>query len=173
MEFLKGTAQVMQQAEAGGGGDQYAYVATELVQAKNRVREAIEQTTAPAITAIIPKLENHEPLSEEEKQTIKLWVVGDAAGYVKMENNFTDWLEEYRRLMGAVAAYEDCAGSVEDLVEIHGVLEDAIKVSDALAHYLDDRERVARFESAITQLNAEDSKFIAGILKSMLSSPDL
>jgi hypothetical protein len=173
MEFLKGMAQVMQQAETGGGADQYAYAATELVQAKNRVRETIEQVTAPAIAAIIPKLEKHEPLTEAEKQTVKLWVVGDAAGYVKMENNFKDWLEEYRRLMGAVAAYGDRPGSVEDLVEIHGVLEDAIKVADALAHYLDERERVSRFESAITQLNAEDSKFIAGVLKSMLSSPDL
>ena len=173
MEFLKGMAQMMQQAQGGGGADQYAYAANELVQAKNRAREAIEQATAPAIAAIIPKLENHEPLTEAEKQTIKLWVVGDAEGYVKMENNFPDWLVEYQRLMDAIADYEARPGSIQELVEAHGVLEDAIKVADALAHYLDDRERVSRFENAITQLNADDSKFIAGVLKSMLASPDL
>jgi hypothetical protein len=45
-------------------------------------------------------------------------------------------------------------------------------VADAVAHYLEDRERVARFENAITSMNAEDSKFIAGMLKSMLNSPE-
>ena len=58
-------------------------------------------------------------------------------------------------------------------MEVHGVLEDAIKVADAIAHYLDDKERVTRFNNAMTNLNAQDNKFIAGILKSMMSSPDM
>ena len=78
----------------------------------------------------------------------------------------------YQRLVAAIGDYEGKPGSVQELVEVHGVLEDAIKVADALAHYLDDRERVSRFENAITQLNADDSKFIAGVLKSMLASPE-
>ena len=57
-------------------------------------------------------------------------------------------------------------------MEVHGVLEDAIKVADAMAHYLEDRERVARCETALSNLNAEDNKFIAGLLKSMLTSPE-
>ena len=54
-------------------------------------------------------------------------------------------------------------------MEVHGLLEDAIKVADAIAHYLEDRERLARCETALSNLNAEDSKFIAGLLKSMLT----
>ena len=111
-------------------------------------------------------------MTEAEKQTVKLWVVGDAEGYVKMENNFQDWLEEYRRLLDIIADWEGKTGSVQELVEVHGVLEDAIKVADAVAHFLEDRERVARFENAMSNLNAEDNKFIAGMLKSMLASPD-
>ena len=125
-----------------------------------------------AVAAIIGKLENNQPLNEAEKQTVKLWVVGDAEGYVKMENNFQDWLEEYRRLLDVIADWEGKTGSVQELVEVHGVLEDAIKVADAVAHFLEDRERVARFENAMSNLNAEDNKFIAGMLKSMLASPD-
>ena len=99
-------------------------------------------------------------------------MVGDAEGYVKRENNFQDWLEEYRRLMDVIAAWESKTGSIQELVEVHGVLEDAIKLADAVAHYLEDRERVARFEKAMTSMNAEDNKFIAGMLKSMLTSPE-
>ena len=172
MEYLKGMSQAMKQAQADNTSESYGYVATELVKSKQGVRQAIEQTTAPEVAAIIGKLENNQPLNQTEKAMVKLWVVGDAEGYVKMENNFQDWLQEYRRLLDVIADWEGKTGSVQELVEVHGVLEDAIKVADAMAHYLEDRERVARCETALSNLNAEDNKFIAGMLKSMLDSPD-
>jgi hypothetical protein len=173
MDYLKGVSQVMQQAQASNKSEQYGYAATELVKSKDKIREAIEQATSGTVVAIIPKLEKNQPLTEAEKQVVRLWVVGDAEGYLKMENNFKDWLEEYRRLMDVIAGYEGKAGSVQELVEVHGLLEDAIKVADAIAHFLDDKERVSRFDNAMTSLNAQDNKFIAGILKSMLTSPDM
>jgi len=172
MEYLKGVSQAMKQAQADNTSESYGYVATSLVKSKNGVRQAIEQATAEAVAAIIGKLENNQPLTEAEKQTVKLWVVGDAEGYVKMENSFQDWLQDYRRLLEVIAVGEGQTGSIQELVEMHGVLEDAIKVADAVAHYLEDRERVARCEAALSNLNAEDNKFIAGMLKSMLDSPD-
>ena len=162
----------MKQAQADNTSESYGFVATELIKSKNGIRQAIEQATAGAIAAIIGKLENNQPLTEAEKQTVKLWIVGDAEGYVKMENNFQDWLEEYRRLLDTLADWEGKTGSVQELVEVHGVLEDAIKVADDVAHYLEDRERVSRCEAALSNLNTEDNKFIAGMLKSMLASPD-
>jgi hypothetical protein len=173
MDYLRGMSQAMKQAQASNNADQYSYAATQLVQAKNQVREAIEQATAADVAAIIAKLEKNQPLSEAEKQTVRLWVVGDAEGYLKMENNYPDWLAEYQRLVEAVADYEGKSGSVQELVEVHGLLEDAIKVADALAHFLEAKERVGRFEEAITHLTAEDGKLIAGILKRMLTSPDM
>jgi DNA-binding FadR family transcriptional regulator len=171
MEYLKGMSQAMKQAQDDNTSESYGYVATQLVQSKNAIWQAIEQATAEAIAAIIGKLENNQPLDEAEKQTVKLWVVGDAEGYVKMENNFQEWMEEYRRLLEIIAAAEGRTGSVQELVEMHGVLEDAIKMADAVAHFLEGRERVARCAKALSNLTAEDNKFIAGMLKSMLASP--
>ena len=171
MESLEGMSQAMKQAQADNTSESYGYVAAQLVQSKNGIRQAMEQATADAVAAIIGKLENHQPLTEAEKQTVKLWVVGDAEGYLKMENNFQDWLKEYRRLLEVIADWEGKTGSVQELVEVHGVLEDAIKVAEAVSHYLEDRERVARCETALNNLNSEDNKFIAGMLKSMLESP--
>jgi hypothetical protein len=172
MESLKGMSRAMKQAQADNTSESYGYVATQLVQSKNGVRQAIEQASAGAVAAIIGKLENNQSLTDTEKQTVRLWVVGDAEGYLKMENNFQDWLTEYRRLLDVIAAGEGKTGSIQELVEVHGVLEDAIKVADAIAHYLEDRERVTRFENAMSTLNAEDNQFIAGMLKSMLESPE-
>jgi hypothetical protein len=172
MEYLKGVSQAMKQAQADNSSESYGYVATQLVQSKNEIRQAIELATTEAVAAIIGKLENNQPLNEAEKQTVKLWIVGDAEGYVKMENNFQEWLAEYRRLLDIIADWEGKTGSVQELVEVHGMLEDAIKVADDVAHYLEDQERVARCEAALSNLNAEDNKFMAGMLKSMLDSPD-
>ena len=172
MEYLNGMSRAMKQAQADNSSESYGYVATQLVQSKNGIRQAIEQATAGVIAAIIGKLENNQPLTDAEKQTVKLWVVGDAEGYLQMENNFQDWLKEYRRLLDVIAAWEGKTGSVQELVEVHGVLEDAIKVADAVAHYLEDQERVVRCENALSNLNVEDNKFIAGMLKSMLASTD-
>ncbi len=172
MEYLKGMSQAMKKGQADNTSESYGLVATELVRSKNEIRQAIEQATAGAIAAVIGKLENNQPLTEEERKTVKLWVVGDAEGYVKSENNFQDWLKEYRRLMDVITAWESKTGSIQEMVEVHGVLEDAIKLADAVAHYLEDRERVARFENAMSSMNSEDSKFIAGMLKSMLNSPE-
>jgi DNA-binding FadR family transcriptional regulator len=171
MEYLIGMSQAMKQAQADNNSESYRYVAAQLVQSKNDIRQAIEQATAEAIAAIIGKLEDNQPLDEAEKQTVKLWVVGDAEGYVKMENSLQEWLEEYRRLLEVIAAGEGQTGSVQELVEMHGVLEDAIEVTNDLAHFLEDRERVARCETALRSPTAEDNKFLAGMLKSMLASP--
>ena len=172
MEYLKGMSQAMKQAQADNTSESYGYIATELVKSKNDIRKAIEQVTAGEVAAIIGKLENNQPLNQAEKEMVKLWVVGDAEGYVKMENNFQDWLQEYRRLMDKIADWEGKTGSIRELVEVHGVIEDAVKVADDVAHYLEDRERVARCEAALSNLNAEDNKFIAGLLKSLLTSPE-
>jgi hypothetical protein len=172
MEYLNGMSRAMKQAQADNTSESYGYVATELVKSKNEIRRAIEQATAGTVAAVIGKLENNQSLTEDEKKMVKLWVVGDAEGYVKSENNFQDWLQEYRRLMDVITAWESKTATIQELVEVHGVLEDAIKLADAVAHYLEDRERVSRFENAITSMNAEDNKFIAGMLKSMLTSPE-
>src|SRR3989339_1634542 len=172
MEYLKGVSQAMKQAQADNTSESSNYVAAALVKSKNSIQQAIEQAPAGAVAAIIGKLENNQPLTEAEKQTVKLWVVGDAEGYVKMENNFQDWLKEYQRLLDIIAGWEGKTGSIQELVEGHGLLEDAVKVADAVSHYLEDRERGTRFENAMRTLNAEDNKFIAGMLKSMLESPE-
>jgi hypothetical protein len=173
MDYLKGMSQVMQQAQASKESEKYGYAAVELVKSKDKIRAAIEQATVGTVVDIIAKLEKNQPLSEQEKQVVRLWVVGDAEGYLKMENNFKEWMEEYQRLQNVIAGYEGKAGSLQEMVEVHGVLEDAIKVADAIAHYLDDKERVTRFNNAMNDLNAQDNKFIAGMLKSMMSSPNM
>ncbi|HEX9883132.1 MAG TPA: hypothetical protein VGA79_04120, partial [Desulfobaccales bacterium] len=65
------------------------------------------------------------------------------------------------------------SGSVQEMVELHGVLEDAVKVADNVAHFLEDKERIQRFDEAINNLSSADNKLIADFLKAKLISPDI
>lgn len=173
MDFLKGISQAMAEAARRGISDDLSNLSLELVKMKNRVREAIQQLTRRDIEAVIQKLENRESLSPQETDAIKLWLVGDAEGYVTMEEDFHDWQAEFSRLTGVMRDYEARDLSVPDLVNLQGVLEDAILVAHDLQNFLDKKERLARFEQAMAQLDQQDSKFIAGLLKDMLGSSEM
>jgi hypothetical protein len=173
MEFLRGIARVMREAESKNTSEAFSQVVSELVKTKQEIRETIQASTAEAITVIIDKLENNQPLTGQEKDYLKLWVVGDAEGYVKMENNLKEWKAEFHRLTEVIAGYEPRPESVPELADLHGVVEDAIKVASNLSHFSEDLERIDRFQRAIANLDAADSKFLADILKNKLTSPDL
>ncbi len=172
MDLVKGISQVMQQAAARNSSEEFGQVAVDLVKIKDKVREEIQALTTPAIKAIINKLEHNQGLTPEEKETVKLWVVGDAEGFVELEDTLKDWQQEYRDLTAALQEFEGKPVDLDDLVALHGLLEDAIQVADDLAHFLDDQERLVRFQKAIDNLDAEGSKFVADLLKSELASPN-
>jgi hypothetical protein len=173
MDALRGISQAINNAAASNDSETFTRVASELVNSKNRVREEFQALTADKIKAIIQKLEKNQPLDADEKECVKLWVVGDAEGYIKMEESLQEWLADFRELAGIIKDYETKPASPQDLVDVHGVLEDAVKIASAISHFLDDRDRVARFQKAINNLDAADSKLIADILRESLLSPDM
>ena len=173
MQVLQGIFQSMKSVSGSSSMDDFARVSSELVQLKNRVREELQAATAEDVAKILKKLANRELLTPEERNLVELWIVGDAEGYTKMENNFGQWQEELRRLGGVLESYAGQASSPQTLVEVHGVLEDAIRLTADISYFLEKKERVERFQSAINNLTPEDAKFLAGMLKSMMSSAEM
>ena len=173
MQVLQGIFQSMKSVSGSSSMDDFARVSSELVQLKNRVREELQAATAEDVAKILKKLANRELLTPEERNLVELWIVGDAEGYTKMENNFGQWQEELRRLGGVLESYAGQASSPQTLVEVHGVLEDAIRLTADISYFLEKKERVERFQSAINNLTLEDAKFLAGMLKSMMSSAEM
>lgn len=142
-------------------------------QAKNRVRETIQKKTASNIKDIIGKLQSGQPISDKEISLIRAWVVGDAMAYTKMENNVQEWLDEYERLEKSLAGYENKECSPEELLKFHGILEDAGRVSYDLAYFLENRERVQRFEDAVSGgISEKGREVLARTLLQKLESPD-
>ena len=90
-----------------------------------------------------------------------------------MENDFREWQAEFRRLSGVLERYEGQELSPPALVELQGVLEDAVRVTADISNFLEKKERIERFHQDINNFTPEDAKFLISMLKSMLYSPEL
>lgn len=173
MDFLKGVSQSMRAAAQRNTFDEFSRLETELVKTKNEVKERIQSLTAERVKAIIQKLEKNQPVSDEEKDFVRLWVVGDAQGLTRMKDVLQDALSEFQKLSDLIQDFENKKESVTELVNLHGVLEDSLRVVAEVTHFLEDQERIERFEKAIKDLDREESKFIAKILHEELIAPDM
>ena len=165
--------EVMAKAKEVLSDEAFQKAGSALSEAKNIVREEAQKRTLAEIKEIIDKLQSNKRPSTEEVALIKAWIVGDAIGYSKMENNFQDWLSEYERLRKSLASYENTDCSSEELFNLHGILEDAIRVSYDIAYFLEKKERINKFESAIGDgLDENERDFLVKILIGKLQSPD-
>jgi hypothetical protein len=166
-------AKTMANARNSMSEEYFQQAANVLSTANNTVREEIQKRTSSEIKKIINNLQSGSPLTTEEIALIKAWVVGDATAYTRMENDFQDWLSEYERLEKSLAAYEDKDCSPEELLMLHGILEDAIRVSYDILNFLEKKERIKKFESAVADgLNEDERDILVKILINKLESPE-
>ena len=173
MQFLQGISRNMNRVAGSGASEDFSRVGLELAQLKGKVREKLQAATALDLTRIIQKLEDGEILDPREREVVSLWIVGDAEGYTKMENDFREWQEEFRRLSDVLERYEGQELPPSALVELQGVLEDAARVTSDIANFLEKKERLERFHQDMNNFTPEDAKFLLSMLKSMLYSPEM
>jgi hypothetical protein len=172
MEIPQGISLIMEVSEKSSADDLDRLGAT-LTAAKNQVREALQDLTGPQMEAIIKKLENRESLTQEEKDYVRSWIIGDAESYTRLENHLQAWLQEFQALKSAVQGCEGQEVTVEILLNLHAILEDAVRVAANIEEFLEKKERIERFEKTIQSLDTEDTSFIVSILKGQLRSEEV
>jgi hypothetical protein len=102
---------------------------------------------------------------------MKLWIVGDAQGYLKVENNLDDWIKEFDRLKGVLTEYEAKESlPLEELVDLQGILEDAVRVASDIGNFLEKKERIKAFEEATKDTQSLDREILVMLLKEKRSS---
>jgi hypothetical protein len=172
MELPQGISRIMA-ASAQSSADDLERLGAALTAAKNQVREIIQDLTGPQMEAIVKKLEKGKPLTPEEQGYVRSWIIGDAESYTRVENHLQVWLQEFRALQSAVQGYEGREVSVQELLNLHAILEDAIRVAGSIEGFLEKKERIERFESSIQNLDKAEAPFIIDILKKQLESEEL
>jgi len=173
MESLGGISRLIQEAASQPAAEKFSQAGIELVEARNEIKEGLQELTAGAMQAIIDKLRKNESLGQEEKDLIRIWIVGDAEAYTKMENDFQAWLDEFKRLGQGIGEFNTVPTGHQEMLNLYGQLEDAVRLAADLQFFMEEKERIGRFEQAIQTLSASDAELLAGILQEKLNSPEI
>jgi hypothetical protein len=159
-------------AERTGNAESYQRVAAIFSDLEVQLREYIQDITKGEINKIIQNLETGKEITKEELGFIKLWIVGDAEYYVKLENNFNDWLSELKRIVNEINRINDTRPGFETASHLRAILEDGKRVSYDIAFFLEKKERIANFEEATLEIDSEERGLLIDLLKNKLASKE-
>lgn len=147
-------------------------VTSPLVSLGDYLREQMQAETSEKISMIINKLKSDEEITESDLMLIRLWIVGDAASYVQMENDYQKWLEELNRLFDVIEELKGQEVSLENMYKLQGTARDAIRVIGDIVFFKQQQERINKYENASKNLNPENKLALAKILKQKLESEE-
>ena len=148
-------------------------VTAPLVSLGDYLREQMQAETSEKISMIINKLKSDEEIPESDLMLIRLWIVGDAASYVQMENDYQKWLEELNRLFAVIEELKGQALSLENMYKLQGTARDAIRVIGDIVFFKQQQERINKFENASKNLNSGNKLVLSKILKQKLESAEM
>ena len=148
-------------------------VTAQLVSLGDYLREQMQAETSEKISMIINNLKSDGEMTESDLMLIRLWVVGDAASYVQMENDYQKWLEELNRLLGVIEELKGQDLSLENMYKLQGTARDAIRVIGDIVFFKQQQDRINKFENASKNLNSGNKLVLAKILKQKLESEEM
>jgi hypothetical protein len=141
-----------------------------LASLDDELREQIQAVTATQVMPLIDKLRADGPVGPADLELIRLWLVGDAEYYVKMENNFPAWVSELDRLIGVLRQLREEAMTPSSMSRMEAAVRDALRVASDIAFYRQQEERIRSFQNATRSLSREDKEALADILAQKLHS---
>ena len=134
------------------------------------LREETQKRTLEPIKLIIAKLDKNIPLSPEDLQFIRLWLVGDAEAYAGRENDFNAWQTELGRLMAVVAQAAPQLADARANMAAQGTLTDALGVIPNMQKFLEALDRIKRFENSTKTLDGPTLLAIKNLLEGKIKS---
>ncbi len=161
-----------EQTKARGTGDAYSKLSTIFEELGKYLREYIQAETGTDIKLVINKLRSGRDLDDEEVDLIKLWIVGDAQYYTQLENNVKDWQNELKRLIEKINQYKETSADVETASYLRGLFRDGSRVITDIFYYLEQKDRIARFQDATWKTDMDDRAILINLLEKKITSPD-
>ena len=170
---LTETIQNLSHAAAGALNDQTLeqYVALEqyLAETEAYVREVQQSMWAEEAIQTIHKLEKDEPLEASDLDLLRVFLISDAERYVALENNVADWTTELQRLMEDLERHTATVDR-HTIADLRGVLKDAMRLVPDIRNFLDEKQRIAKFENALKNLDNASRKMLVKLLSEQLAS---
>ena len=149
--------------------DDFLEIERYLGQLESMVRETQQSMWSREAKDTIRRLERQEPLTPQDHDVIRTFIVSDAEHYLDQENNFGDWLNEFRRLIDELGKRANAVDR-ESIGALRGVLKDANRLVPDIRNYLEEKQRVQKFDLTQGDLDPQTRELLARVLKEQLTS---
>ncbi|MCB0194307.1 MAG: hypothetical protein KDJ65_20320 [Anaerolineae bacterium] len=169
---VKETLKTAEQALDSDSTRHYREFDEHIRQLEATAREAFQAKLQHDYKGILNKLEKAKPLTESEREMLKLLIVGEAKYYLKHENDLENWRVELNRLVEEIERIEATgANDIDSLLHIQALCRDARHILPDITYYYSEKERIDRFEKATSgQIDAEKGRILAGVIRAMMAS---
>jgi hypothetical protein len=149
--------------------EQFEALETYVADVESYVREVQQAMWAEEAKQTLRKLDKNDTLEACDLDLLRVFLISDAERYLAVENNFADWIAELRRLMDDLVRRMATVDR-HTIADVRGVLKDASRLVPDIRNFLDEKQRVAKFESAVMHLDAASRKMLAKLLAEQITS---
>lgn len=148
----------------------------ELGELRSLARERMQERFQEDLLALAEKLESEASLDERDRGLLSAVTTGAARLYLKNEDDLDAWREEIRTLAATLEqmpdAEQDGASGLRAYLQAQAAVEEAMRVVPDLRVYLQEGERMKRFEEVTRSLDSDERLFLARIIRDKLASPN-
>jgi len=144
---------------------------------KNWVRETYQEMTMNYAKTLVEKLKTNQPLTNDDRQLLENWMIGDLSMYKKMEPHFMQWKRELHRLCSELSALmqKNIQTNPQHVLKLQGLLLEFEHVLKDLEHYKYILDRINRYEMFVgfeaESLTPQRRFQLAEQLRMMIYSP--
>lgn len=141
--------------------ESYRKVAALLSEYAGRMRIHAVEATKDLIGPVIHKLQSSQEIDAQEKELVRLWVMGSADDFGRQEK-CAEELVRLRREMDA------CWREIDDPVAVArlgNLFDEITRVIYALSASLERKAQTQRFENTLQQMSIEEREFLIEMLK--------
>jgi hypothetical protein len=118
------------------------------------------------VKAIVKKLELGDPLTPDEVETVKQFVVGDAEYYLKFDDNFDRSKAELKRVLDEIRELRSKPMDLDEIMHLGVLCKEASSAAKPTAFYMEQKERVHKFEEATRGgIDRASAKILVDILR--------
>lgn len=164
---------VFQQAKDSMDPNLFLRLGNFLEDLKGDLRERLQEDTKSGMQGVLEKLGKGQKIGSQDVDLLRLWIVGEAQAYIDEENNFSDWVQDLGRIIGAIHDVPSNSLDTGKVLYLTGLVHDARRSVADILNYLEKKERFRLFEEVVSNLDDPEKRaHLIGILKHKMISPD-
>lgn len=167
---LKEALDVADQCFKAESSEGYEVLNEQLEELGSLARDSFQQHTD--YKSLLNKLENGNPLTSDELNTLKLLIVGDAEYYLKYDDDFDRCKTEAGRIVDQIRRLQSSNLDIDALMHLRVLCMEATSALVPTSYYLEQKDRVRRFKEATSEpIDRESGQMLADMIRHM-TSPD-